>query len=186
MTNSIYSNILLIAGDGQNVGKTTLACNIINKFSRQQDIIAIKISPHFHKVTEDAKVLVQTENYIILEETDLSSKKDSSLMLQSGAAKVFFIMVNDNFLNAALQHLFDSIEINTPMVIESGGLRKVLQPGVFLFVRMLCCRVKNLDKIEYSKVADKIITNNGHNFDFGLNELKLENNEWKLQQNGSA
>ena len=45
-----FENILLIAGSGQNVGKTTFACQLIQNVQNQKPI-AVKITPHFHKLT---------------------------------------------------------------------------------------------------------------------------------------
>jgi len=45
---SKYPNILLVSGNGRNSGKTTLACKIIERFSKDHEITGLKISPHFH------------------------------------------------------------------------------------------------------------------------------------------
>ena len=70
-------NSLIIAGTGQNVGKTTLVCNIISE-NKAYNIIALKISPHFHKLAINDKIISQTPNYTIVEETKTDTNKDSS------------------------------------------------------------------------------------------------------------
>ena len=43
------SNFLLVAGNGRNVGKTFLACEIIKQLSQKNEVTGVKISPHFQK-----------------------------------------------------------------------------------------------------------------------------------------
>ena len=83
--------LLLIAGNGRDSGKTTLACLIIQKFSTDHQIIALKISPHKHRIAAGGKVICDTENLYIAEETNPGTGKDSSRMLQAGAGRSFFI-----------------------------------------------------------------------------------------------
>ncbi len=83
--------LLLIAGNGRDSGKTTLACLIIQKFSPEHQIIALKISPHKHRIAAGGKVICDTENLYIAEETNAGTGKDSSRMLQAGASRSFFI-----------------------------------------------------------------------------------------------
>ncbi len=174
-----YPNILLIAGDGRNVGKTTLACKIINKFSWENEITGLKITPHFHPLKETDKVIAKNEKFVLIQEQNTESQKDSSLMLQSGASQVFYLQVQDEHLSDAFKSVVELVG-DAPIVCESGGLGKIITPGVFLFVRMLCCQVVSTDKYEFSELADKIVTNNGSGFDFSLGELELESNKWKL------
>ena len=58
-------HLLLIAGNGRNVGKTTLACKIIAQFARETEVIGLKITPHFHPVNE-ADVVYKTDNFVIV------------------------------------------------------------------------------------------------------------------------
>ncbi len=44
-------NILLIAGTGRNVGKTLLACEIIQQLSKTMAVTAIKTSSHEHPLS---------------------------------------------------------------------------------------------------------------------------------------
>ncbi len=175
-----YPNILLIAGDGRNVGKTTLACKIINKFSWENEIIGIKIASHFHALKETDKILIKNDRFTLSEEQNVDSNKDSSLMLQSGARRVFYLQVQDEQIGEAFENVM-KLTGDNPVVCESGELGTIIKPGVFLFVRMLCCQVKSVDKYEYGELADKLVTNNGTGFDFSLDELELINNRWNLK-----
>jgi len=95
--NQLFENILLIAGSGRNVGKTTFACKII-RAEKEKQIYAVKITPHFHKPTPGLLEFEKGNNWIIYEETNASTKKDSSLFLQSGAKKSFLIQSEREYL----------------------------------------------------------------------------------------
>ena len=128
-----YPNILLIAGTGRNVGKTLLACEIIEHLSKTAMPIGVKISHHFHPVEKGQKVIANTQDYLIIEESIITNK-DSSRMKQAGANKVFYIQaMQENLMDA-----FDiiSVEIaNKPVICESGGLHSYIKPGLFFLVR---------------------------------------------------
>ena len=93
--NMVVPNLLLIAGTGNKSGKTTLACRIIDQF-RHPEIVAIKITPHFHETTPGLDSYFRKQGYSISEETDTETAKDTSRMLKAGASKVYFAKVTDN------------------------------------------------------------------------------------------
>jgi hypothetical protein len=126
-------NLLLIAGTGNKSGKTTIACRIIESFP-DLAITAIKITPHFHETTEGLIVCSEGDGYSIYEETNMESSKDTSRMLRSGAAKVFFAKVWDNKLFEAFTRIMEKIEADTPVICESPALRNFAEPGVFIIM----------------------------------------------------
>jgi len=82
--------LLIISGTGRNTGKTTLACDIISYFSNQIEITGVKISPHFHKHGKHIESLFESELFNLYWEITENSEKDTSRMLKTGAAKVFY------------------------------------------------------------------------------------------------
>lgn len=126
-------NILLIAGAGRNTGKTMLACEIIRHLSETTNVIGIKISPHFHPVENEQKIIMKEKRFCIIEEI-LNTNKDSSRMLQAGAKKVFYIQAKQENLQEAFNTISAKLR-NYPVVCESGGLHKYIKPGLFLFVK---------------------------------------------------
>ena len=72
-----WPNMLLVAGTGRNVGKTTFVCRIISNISKNQPIIAIKITSHIHELCSSCNILFQLPNLIIAEEKSTTSYKDS-------------------------------------------------------------------------------------------------------------
>ena len=174
-------NILVIAGNGQNSGKTTLACSIIRHFAENQPLTAIKISPHFHKLTEQDHILEKTDHYILVEEFNTDRSKDSSLMLQAGAQRVFFLLAGDDHLPEAFTRVREYAGKDQPVICESGGLINVLNPGIFLFVHHTDRKTVTGEKMKQSDMADKIISNDGKSFSFNINDLVFQqNNGWKI------
>jgi hypothetical protein len=129
----VIPNLLLIAGTGTNSGKTTMSCRIIENL---QDIMitAIKISPHFHETTSGLIVKSEKEGYIIYEETNRESSKDTSRMLRAGAAKVYFAGVLDNKLFVAFTEIMKMVPSGTPVICESPALRDFVEPGLFIIM----------------------------------------------------
>ena len=157
------------------MGKTFLACKIIEQISKISEVTGIKISSHFHPVKKD-NVLIETNEFIIVKETEISGK-DSSLMLQAGAIKVYFVMAaQENLQNAFLW--LNKVLPEEAIVCESGGLGEIADPGVFLFV-------KNTDdqivKKGYVQFSPRIVENNGENFDFNIRDISFDNNRFSLK-----
>jgi len=163
-------NMILIAGNGRNVGKTTFALLIIRHLSKYGDVTGLKTSPHMHDLSEDLEVITRTSNYMVAEEKG-TSKKDSSLMLQAGAKRVFFIMAKDEFLEQAFSVIAKKLD-GTMVVAESGGLRKLITPAYFFFVKH---PGDQINKKHYLK-HDPIMVNNGDpGFDFEVDRLSFNN-----------
>jgi molybdopterin-guanine dinucleotide biosynthesis protein len=130
----LFNNVLLISGTGRNVGKTTLACRLIEHF-RKHNIIGVKISPHFHPYDEKQEQLIfKSEEIIILEEQSAGRPKDSSRMLRAGAKRVFFIMAKDEHLQKAFSTINELLKEKHPMIIESAALRNYMRPAVFVLM----------------------------------------------------
>jgi hypothetical protein len=129
----IVPNLILIAGTGTKSGKTTMACRIIEQF-KSLNIIAIKITPHFHETTLGLNIICEEAGYSIYEETNLESFKDTSRMLRSGASKVFFAKVFDDKLLYVFNKINDLIPEGMPIICESPALRNFVEPGVFIIM----------------------------------------------------
>lgn len=175
-----FSNILLVAGNGQNSGKTTFVCSVIRRFAKTQPVMAVKISPHFHKLSERDHILEKTEAFTIVEEFSKNRNKDSSLMLQAGAKRVFFLLADDAHLLDAFLKVLEIIGTDQPVVCESGGLINVLKPGVFLFVYQNGQGTATTGKTSQADIADRAISNNGKSFSFNSNNLVFQHDGWKI------
>jgi hypothetical protein len=175
-----YPNILLVTGNGRNVGKTTFSCAVIEHL-KEEKIIGVKISPHFHEFDpEEEDVLYQMDDIIIIEEHRKNTGKDSAKLLAAGASRVFFIMANDHSLQNAFNKLIEFAGIDCPMIIESAALRNVIIPAQFL----LLSKMESADpKMKIKHLIDYVdyTINLFHNHhDFTPKNIGYINSEWRL------
>ena len=170
-------NLLLIAGNGRNVGKTHLACKIIKHFSPYEEVTGLKISSHFHPI-EKENIILENENFIIAEERN-NGTKDSSLMLLAGAKKVYFVMSKRDYLKDAFNELFHLLPENL-IVCESGGLHEFVKPGLFLFVKRADEKIVKKHLLEYAPI---IVNNDGKNFDFNIQQIEFIKNKFRIHKN---
>lgn len=168
-------NLLLIAGNGRNVGKTFLACSIINQLSQKTPVCGVKITPHFHAF-EEKDVLLKNDNIIILEEKQ-QSQKDSSLMLRAGAERVLFVMTKKDALGESMEQLLPLLP-DSAIVCESGGLHEYVEPGLFLFVNLNDREIQKKHLLDYNPVY---VHNSGKNFDLDIKTIEFSNHQFRLK-----
>jgi hypothetical protein len=175
------NNLLMIAGTGRNVGKTMLACRLIAQFSHQ-NVIAIKVSPHFHQQADGQKILLQSPDFVIIEETTTGISKDSSRMLQAGASKVFYIQTRDRIIEEPFRKILSMLPENQPVICESGAMLEFARPALFFLVykkgesQSKC----GLERIDYH--PDQKIAFDGEGFDFDFKKIKFEDYAWVLKK----
>ena len=176
-----HNNLLLIGGSGQNVGKTTLTIAILKKYSKNNNIVAIKTSCHFHGIRDTDIVLANNDEYTIVKETVTNTGKDSSRMLEAGAAEVYFIQAKDKFIGDAYLFLTNKIENNSLIICETTSLREHLIPEVFLAL------VKNKgEQFDENKqilnMADLVIEDYLNiKIEVGT-IIEISNNKWKINK----
>ena len=169
--------MILLAGNGRNVGKTTFALLIIRHMSKYGNVIGLKTSPHMHPIHEDLDVITRTSEYVVAEEKG-QSKKDSSLMLQAGAKKVFFIMAKDEYLEQAFSVIAKRLD-RAIVVAESGGLSALIAPGFFFFVKH---PKDQISKKHYLKYKPIMVNNGDLGFDFEVERLSFKNKHIIISQ----
>jgi hypothetical protein len=126
--------IMLVCGSGRNTGKTFLAESIIRHFSKTNLISAIKISMHRHDHPENLQLLISEHGYSIFSDHQIS-EKDSGRFLSAGAVPSLYIETTDEFLGPALLDAISYCPSDSLIVCESGGLIRVLRPGIIIFVQ---------------------------------------------------
>jgi hypothetical protein len=173
--------LLIIAGTGRESGKTTLACRIIRNFCNSRPIIALKISPHQHNAEPGGKIITQSDDLYIAEETDTGTGKDSSRMLAAGASRSFFVVAAEDRLLAAIQQIIDITGKEVFLICESGGIRRWVEPGLFLMVSRVGQKDKkplSQDHVAYEHIP---ISFDGDDFSFDLNRIIIDDNRWKTK-----
>lgn len=175
-----FSNIILVSGNGRNVGKTTFICELINQLKILKPI-SVKVSSHFHSVDLDKYlVLNQSDDFILLEEKNHDGSKDSNRMLRAGADKVFFLMVKDDKIGLAFNSLKKHFSKNVPIIIESASFRQILKPSLFFIV--FGEETKNLKKsvIEFLPFADKKLYFDGLRFSLDPGKIIFNQNDFSF------
>lgn len=169
-----WPNLILIAGTGRKVGKTTLSCDLIRQISANGSrVAAIKLTPHFHQNCPGCKMLLEADELLILKEQCHYTGKDSARMLEAGADPVFFVQANDQVLWQAVEFLMQSIPDDIPVICESAGMRKLVKPGNFILIKGDEEKPKNIDFIP---LADMVIKP----FEFKNLQPEFINNRWKI------
>lgn len=161
--------MIMIGGNSRNSGKTSIACNCIAKLAVTHEVIGLKVTSvrpgeeNMHG-NHDENV---SGNFSVFEEIDPESHKDTSKMLKAGAAHVYYIRVDEKFMEQAILH-FMSKYINKQIIVcESRSLRGIITPGLFLMMMRLPQEGKVKDISDYLSKADKVFY-----FGKGLDEIK--------------
>lgn len=171
-------NFLIISGTGRNVGKTTLSCKIIDKFSNENRITALKITNHFHDIDQKtSKIIYESESYKIIEELNILSNKDTSRFLQAGANNSFMIMSDLNNLATAINRLEMTFGFDTSIfIVESMSIREIITPAYSILVT-------NDLNIKSSTGFDIVAHFNSENltYDLKIEDFKIVGKEWKIK-----
>lgn len=175
------SNMILLAGAGQNVGKTSFAVAAIRHLKQLGNVVyALKITPHFHTSNPD-HLIIQTADYQVSLEKDSLGNKDSSRMLEAGADEVFFAQTKTD---TALPKVFDFVNRmaseNVFWVCESGGLRFFVDPGLFLYFKLKGEEPQKESAKKLMPLADRIVEFNGSDFNFSPEQIVIEDSQFKL------
>jgi hypothetical protein len=170
-----FPNVLLIAGSGRNVGKTLLACHIIQSNTEVQ-VWAVKVSSHFHVIQQHVSPIAQGEGYFIGEETNEHSTKDSSRFLKAGAERVFYIQANDEGLPNVVAWMRNNIPESVPAVVESAALGRFVKPGMAVYVKG-----NDAEKLPGWNFKSITIETNNEPITVENKCFKWENNLWKTE-----
>jgi len=165
-------NLLLIAGSGRNTGKTSVACNILSEISQLTNAFAIKVSPHFHHLTDNLKVILEMPGLIIAEEKDYNSGKDSSRFLRSGATRSWYVQGKDFKMKILAEWLKNNIPTDIPVVCESGGIGKFIIPGGAIYIKSESNNKFPEWEFDYKTIRSNLISDEFKVF------LKWDNYRW--------
>ena len=97
-------------------------------------MISIKIAPHFHRLNPDVQIVEQCTDYCIIKELNSNGNKDSQRFLSAGSKDVYYVQCMDNKLPIVFDKLMKLIPKDSPIICESGGLRQIMKPGIFLMI----------------------------------------------------
>ena len=173
-------NLLLVSGTGRNSGKTTFACEVIKNLSRERSVYTLKISPHFHRLSEKQELISESINYKIYREYDRNLSKDSSRMLAAGATASYFIQCDDRHLTETVQLVLTFIPEGCPIVCESGSVSTYFKPGLHLLIENKNREESKKSCIENGQLADRVIRFDGTNFNLIIDQVSFDGKTWNL------
>jgi len=109
-----------IGGAHSKVGKTTIACHILNRLSGWGAIKYTKTS--FYSSIIDSPEILRQEN------------KDTSRLINAGAQDVLWVQSPLEDLQEVLQIAIDRLSYLTGIIIEGNGAIEVIKPDIVVFV----------------------------------------------------
>ncbi len=169
------TNIVLIAGSGQNVGKSYLGEHIIKQLCKEYQITTLKISSHFHNPTDGVILLHSDDDYRIFKETISSSKKDSQRYLQAGAYNSYYAEVKSDKMQHFINELHLIIDISEIIIVESATFGNFINPNLAFYIDG-----EEITKCEWSFPYYHLISKNSkiENLPKRINFIQ---NQWHLE-----
>lgn len=172
-------NLLIVSGLCRNIGKTELVSQIIRQQYQRSTVYGIKVSV----IGPDPASLLschQQAAYRIFEETNAESGKDTSRMLQAGAAKVFYLQADAAAVKPAFDKLLEMIPAEYPIVCESNSLGEYFAASLHI---LLTGPEHDLSQYqERITAADLCITSDRHSGFIGIEKICFTDGRWKVQQ----
>jgi len=140
--------MLMVGAAGRNLGKTTFICRAIERLSKVQPVVAIKVTA-FDDV--DGEIVAATQKcqthktlqgrFMVTCEGEGPGEKDTHRMFHAGAEKVYWLRTLRSALADGMRAVLNQMrDDGTPrehtcIICESNSARKAVEPGLFLIVR---------------------------------------------------
>ena len=193
----ILPNMLLVGAADRNVGKTNFVCRIIKEYLQSEPVVAAKITvikeegDKCPRGGQGCGVCTSLPGkFVITEELNSASSKDTSKMFAAGATKTFWLRVLESSMEEGVKellHIIRNAVKHEPMIVcESNSIRKVIEPGLFVvlkktgenYVKPSCRTVINF--------ADKIIYFDLCKYSIDLNRFKFKNSKWFFKEDATS
>ena len=133
--------MLMIGSTGRNTGKTLFAMEAVRRLKEQYPVIALKVTSldkhggECHKGDLGCGACSSLQgDYEIVEELDSGTAKDTSQLLKSGAARVYWLKSLRSHLSSGIKEFLTLIPPNALVICESNSLRKAVKPGAFVIL----------------------------------------------------
>lgn len=174
-------NMLLIAGTGRNCGKTTFACDLLGRFGNQTPIYALKVSHHISHVTSSDENMITADSLVLTEEMERHTGKDSSRMLTAGAVRSFFAVCQPEGYPLLLNEMTGLSGPGILWIVESAGLRHMIEPGVFVLVDQKYRKSPEKPEVEaLRRFHPYPVLFDGKGFGSVIEHISVSENRWKL------
>ena len=118
----------------------------------------------------------------LFEETNRTSDKDTSRMLQAGAVRVFYLRTSDNGIKAGFEEFLRQIPGKAAVICESNSLGQFVKPALSIMVKPVSGEIK-ARAVAQLECADLIVVSDGVS---GFPELESisfsEAGGWSIQR----
>ncbi len=174
--------VFMVGGCGRGAGKTAFACALVERFSSQRDLVAVKIATidalnrNRHPPTADE----------IVEEMNRHRSQDTSRMLASGATRAFRLQVPETRLEAGIVALLDRLGPETVSVWESTRARRWVKPGVFVMIESPDAGERKPWAAELAREADRVVSFDEAAFDLDWSDIQLREGRWAVRMQATA
>ena len=101
-------------------------------------------------------------------------------MKNAGAYEVFFICTKDDCLLKAINNFFNTIPKDSVIISESNSLRKIVNPGLFIFINTknpIHIKERTKDLVD---LADLIVYSDGSSFSKNISNIVFTKKGWEL------
>jgi len=185
--------MVMIGAASRNVGKTELACDLSSRFSKQHQVIAIKVTavdrndglcPRGGKGCGVCSSL--DCDFAITEETQGPPGKDTTRLLKAGAHRVFWLRSLKTHLAKGFGVLLDSLPQDALLVVESTSLRNHVDPDLFILARDPGITTIKQSAQGVLHLADRVLFFSGHGFDFDTDRIDLVEHQWVIREPATA
>ena len=182
--------MLLVGGAGRNSGKTRLSCAVIRHFSRRFPLVGLKVTaiqdrdgPCPRGNEDGCGVCTSLEqDYLITEEDGSPEGKDTSLMLEAGAERVFWLRVLREHLLQGVEALLQHVGRDALCVCESNSLRQVVEPGVFVIARARGAASIKPSARAVLHLADRVVLSHAQGLDMAADDFDIKDRGWILKE----
>jgi molybdenum cofactor guanylyltransferase len=184
--------MLMLGASGRNVGKTEMACALLRRFAREQEIVAVKVTT----VSGDeggcprggrpCGACSLREAWCIEEETRRDTGKDTARMLASGASRVLWLRSRRERLADAAADLLAHLPPGTPIICESNSLRRVLEPDLFVIMDSAQAGTCKPFCREVFHHRDALGSFDGNTLRPAVEDLCLRHGRWHLRREAAA
>lgn len=103
-------------------------------------------------------------------------------MLRAGASEVYYIESTDTYLPQAFKTLNSKIEFNGPVICESGGLRDIITPSLFIMINRSDGRADKQSYLQRRNMADQVIIFDGEGYDIRPENFCFDGTAWMLKK----
>ncbi len=149
--------MLLIGSFHRNAGKTTMSSDIISRCCDKVSIIAVKTT-----IIRNNNSSLEPCGFLLTEETDPLSGKDTARMKQAGASRVLWLRARENAMLAGMNEVVKLLPIGAALLCEGNTIRHVVRPDVFIMVRSQTTSEHKPSALNVCAKADLIVeTENG-------------------------